>query len=249
MNLLTGLINKFTLFENPIFENNNGKLLIINSKLMCNTYNIRNWNKNRPVDKIRVKEIKEFYEKSNLDLIPGIIYTWFNNDIYYIYDGLHRYTALKELNKEFKILMYINYSNDENDIINDFVNINKSIPVPSIYFENEQLIKKSICQNIADQLCRDYPQFVSAARKPHVYNFNRDIIVEYISTFNINFQTKNIDKIVYKILLKLNDHAKQKLKDGNIIYPKKCDKYNFYLFYLDKYYIKEQIENSFIQLF
>lgn len=260
MNYLTDLVTKFVISENneileknfeikTIFENENGKLIIANSSLIKNNYNIRNWNKNRPVCNVRVKEIIEYYKNSNLELVPGIIYTWLNNDIYYIYDGLHRFTALKELEKDFKILLYINFTKNENDIVSDFVNINKSIPIPSVYIENEQLIKKQICQSIADQLCRKYPKFISASRNPHVYNFNRDLLVEYISTFNINFQTKNIDKIVFKILIKLNDHAKTKIKESNIVYPNKCDKYDFYLFYLDKNYIKEQVENSFVELF
>lgn len=78
-----------------------------------------------------------------------------------------------------------------------------------------------------------------------MYNFNRDLLIDYFSTFNIDFKLLNIDIIIYNILInELNQEAKEKILDGNITYPQKCKKYNFFLFYLNKDYIKNYIESK-----
>lgn len=228
---------------NDIFKNNIQK-----------KYKIINWIKNRPADKYRVNEIYEYYKINNIDLVPGIIYVWQNINKLHIYDGLHRFLAAKKLIKNnkinsLKVLLYINLSNNEQDIIDEFTKINKSIPIPSIYLENEVLLKKQICQNISEEFCKSYPDFISTSRKPHIYNFNRDLLIEWISSFDLDFNIKNLDKIIFKILIKLNDKAKDQIQNGNIIHPKKCDKYNFYLFYLEKNYIKKEVEHAINQIF
>ena len=49
--------------------------------------------------------------------------------------------------------------------------------------------------------------------------------------------------------MKLNEKAKKSIIDNQIIYPSKCIKYDFYLFYLKKDYIKEQIEQKINEIF
>ncbi len=239
-----------------IFKYNNEQLLLTNLNYIKSNFIIHNWNKNRPSCKKRVNDIYEYYISLNLsenDLISGIIYVWkkINNNIptYYIYDGLHRYSACLKLDINVKILLHINDSLNEEDIKNNFINLNKSVPVPSIYIDNELLYKKNICEHVADKLCNSYPKFLSSSRKPHSCNFNRDLFIEFISELNINFQIKNIDLIIFKILLKLNDYAKNKIIESNITHPLKCKKYNFYLFYLEKHYIKEQLELAILNNF
>jgi hypothetical protein len=233
-----------------INEDSNYQLISLDYKTLKENYNIKNWKKNRPADKFRVDEIYEFYLSNKITLLPGILYVWLNKDKYFIYDGIHRYEALKKLNNDnINILLYINLSNNEDSIIEDFTNINKSIPLPSLYTENTEISKIHICQNVAEHLCKKYPKFVSTSRKPHTYNFNRDQIIDFISTFNINFKIKNLDYIIYQILIKLNNHAKNKILENKIIHPIKCKKYNFYLFYLDKSYIKSEVENALKELF
>lgn len=261
MNYLTNFLNDISLNKetnnkldnksiNIINEDTNYQLISLDYKTLKENYNIKNWKKNRPADKFRIDEISEYYLKNNIKLLPGILYVWLNKDKYFIYDGIHRYEALKKLNKDdINILLYINLSNDEDSIIEDFININKSIPLPSLYTEKTEITKIQICQNVAEHLCKKYPHFVSTSRKPHTYNFNRDQIIDFISTFNINFKIKNLDYIIYQILIKLNDHAKNKILENKIIHPLKCKKYNFYLFYLDKIYIKSEVENALTELF
>lgn len=235
-----------------ISETNKYKLILYNLKQNKN-YKIINWIKNRPADKHRINEIYNYYKDNNINLIPGIIYVWQHVKKLHIYDGLHRYLAAKKLikttDRDFNILVYINLSKNESEIIDEFTRINKSIPIPSIYLENEVLIKKQICEYIAEEFCKQYPDFISTSRKPHIYNFNRDLIIEWLSTFKVDFNINNLEKIIFKILLKLNDKAKNQILTGNFQHPKKCDKYNFYLFFLDKEYIKQEVELTVQKLF
>ena len=238
--------------ENEQLKNNNiifkkeNKYEIINTTVNdLKKYEIINWNKNRPYCNVRVKEIKKYYEENDIEIIPGIIYFWSNNNILYILDGLHRYTAAKKLNKNINIIININYTDNEQEIINEFININKSISIPTIYIENDS-IKKIICESTVSKLCISYSQFISSSRNPHVYNFNRDKLIEFLSELKINFNNKDLllSNKIYTQLMNLNKIAKRNVINGNIKHPKKCDKYNFFLFYLEKHFIKKEIEKE-----
>ncbi len=230
--------------SNIISEDVNYKLIKLKYQDLTN-YKIRNWKNNRPSDKFRVDEIYNYLNNYNIKLLPGIIYCWYSNKYLFIYDGIHRYDALKKLNNpNIELLLYINLTENEKLIINDFININKSIPLPDIYTEDESKNKIDICEKIASELCKKYPKFVSTRKNPHTYNFNRDQIIDYISTFNIDFNINNLDYILFQMFIKLNDKAKNDILEKNIICPKKCEQYDFYLFYLKKDFIKSEIENK-----
>lgn len=208
-----------------------------------------NWSKNRPVDPVRVQQIKEYYVNNAISLIPGIVSCWIGseNNVYAIYDGMHRFSALKEIvsngQKNLKILILYKKTRKEQEIIDDFINLNKGICVPSIYLEDTDILKKTVCQNIAETLCKKYPTFVSPSRKPFMYNFNRDNLVEFISTWNINFSKSGIQDLIIHELLQLNQEAKAYVQKMGIEYPKKCKFHDFFLFYLDKMEIKRRMEN------
>ena len=202
-----------------------------------------NWEKNRPPDEVRISEIYNHYNINNVDLIPGIVYAWFNNGKLNIYDGIHRFIAALQCSKKMSFILQIKKSSEQ-EIIEDFLNINKSISVPSVYLEEGNVIKKLICQNVADMLCKKYPTFVSPSRKPIIYNFNRDNIVEFISTLNIDFMRSNVDLIIFNELLGLNFVAEEFVKSREMKCPKKCHYYKFYLFFLEKNLIKRKIEDK-----
>lgn len=237
-----------------IFQDNNHTLALTNIQYILNNFKIDNWSKNRAVDLKRVKDIAKYYESNNIKIIPGTIHVWLKNDIYYIYDGLHRFESAKLLtinnpNNEIQLLLSINYSTFEENIISEFANINKSIPIPIIYIDDDDKIKKHICQNLAETFCKNYPKFQSSARKPQTFNFNRDVLIDYFSTFDINFKNENIDIIIYDILINvLNEDAKNYIIKNKINHPKKCDNYNFFLFYLSKEYIKNKVEMEIIEI-
>ena len=219
------------------------EIIKTNINKIITKYQLINWNKNRPVCDVRATEIAKYYEQNNIKIIPGIIYVWYNNNKYQLIDGLHRYTAALKLNKNIKVILHINYSTNEQDIIDEFININKSISIPSIYLENNN-IKKPICEIIVKKLTLKYPHFVSPSRKHHISNFNRDLLIEFFSTLNIDFNITNLENKIFDILETLNNQAKHNIITGKIKHPTKCELYDFYLFYLEKHYIKSEIENN-----
>lgn len=201
-----------------------------------------NWNKNRDPDKIRVLEISKYYIEENVILVPGTISCYINSDNkYVVFDGIHRILGAYEVYTPMNFILCINKSNVESEIVSDFLNINKSINIPSIYLENENIVKKLVCEKAAKKMCELYPSFVSPSRKPFVYNFNRDNLVEFISTLDIDFNKKDIEKLIVERLLSLNTLALQHVSKHQIVYPKKCQQYNFYLFYLDKSIIAKKV--------
>jgi hypothetical protein len=215
--------------------------------------NFMNWSKNRPPDQTRINELKEYYISEKIKIIPGIIYAWNNNDsILQIYDGIHRILAAKELLQEnkdlqFTFLICIYITQNEDLIIKDFKAINKSCPVPTLYTDDQTdltLLKRVICENVVTELCKQYKDFVSPSRKPFKYNFNRDVTLEWLSNFEIDWCVKNLSNIIVQELNGINYIAKDYVNRNNITHPKKCDYHNFYLWYLEKSFIQKKIEQS-----
>jgi hypothetical protein len=204
-----------------------------------------NWSKNRPPDMNRVNEITEFLQLNNRQIIDGIIYVWNNNNKYLIYDGIHRFQALLKIPTEIYFLVSIYNTPRENDIIQHFMSLNKSVNIPTIYLgKDDNYHKKNVCEAVAKELSLAYPKFVSTSRNPYYYNFNRDNFIEFLSTLKIDFEYPKADKIIEKILKELNNYSKEKnSREENL--PQKCHNYNFYLFILDNSFIKKTIEEKF----
>lgn len=66
-----------------------------------------NWSKNRPPDKTRIDELKEYYLNEKIQFIPGIIYAWNNGSELQIYDGIHRLMAAVEIKPTIPFLMSV----------------------------------------------------------------------------------------------------------------------------------------------
>lgn len=229
---------------NLIFNKNNETIKIFTMDELKNKKFI-NWDKNRPPDRIRIEQIKEYFKQNNLNIVPGIVSIWNKDNKWIVYDGIHRLmSALENENPEMKIIVRIIDTEKEKEIIDDFLNINKSISVPSIYLEDGNELKRLICQNVANDLCAKYPTFVSPSRKPFTYNFNRDNLIEFISDLNLDFDKIGIDKLILNELNGLNYMAKDFVNRNKINHPKKCQFHDFYLWYLDKSIIKQKIENA-----
>ena len=202
-----------------------------------------NWNKNRPHDTVRVNDIKEHYLKKKTTILPGIIYGWKNNHILEIYDGIHRLLEAFEMGA-LDILIQIYYTDDESLIIEDFKNINKSISVPVIYLEQNNFIKRRVCENVAIHLCEKYPRFISPSRNCHPQNFNRDNVIDLVSKLQVDFGIKNLENIIIQELAGLNYQAKDYVIKNKIQVPQKSNYHNFYLFFLEGSFIRTKLEFS-----
>jgi len=222
-----------------------------------------NWEKNRPPDNIRIEDISNHYKHNNIEIVPGIISLWcpqkwtidkmmmdqefLLQNSFTIYDGIHRFYAgfryLESFSKKQETpniyaIVCIYFTIKEQDIIQDFININKSIPIPTYYLSGNRSILK-ICEKVADYFCQHYLSFQSASRNPNVYNFNRDGLIECLS--NTRFHAWDEKKII-DILLEINKMAKTILRYKKK--PKKCEVFQFYLFGLEWNQIRQMIETS-----
>lgn len=206
-------------------------------------FNCMNWNKNRPYDKVRIDDIKKHYISEKLKVIPGIIHAWKNkSEMLEIFDGIHRYLAGCEIGN-MELLIQI-YETDEINIIKEFKNINKSISVPTIYLEENNYIKRTVCENVVKHMCEKYKNCVSPSRNCQQQNFNRDNLIEFISKLQIDFEIKNVDNIIIQELHGLNYQAKDYVTKNKIPVPQKSHYNNFYLFYLQDGFIKDKLETT-----
>lgn len=222
-------------------KNESMMILMIDSDAM-DEYEFHNWCKNRPPDNVRVEQICNFFKNNQIKIVPGIIYTWKTDDKYIVYDGIHRLLAAKLYDNPIKLLISVRETCKEQDIIDDFININKSVSVPSVYMDENNVLKKMVCENVAKELCNKYPSFVSPSRNPYQYNFNRDNLIEFLSTLEIDFSKHNVDVQILNELMGLNHIAFDYVLRNKVNRPKKCDYHKFYLWFLDKSYIKKKIE-------
>jgi hypothetical protein len=105
--------------------------------------------------------------------------------------------------------------------------------------------KKVVCQDVAKNLCEKFKDFVSPSRKPHKPRFNRDNLIEFVSTLEIDFNKFDIQSRIVTEFIKLNrEDAKQYVIKNNIKFNDKCKDFDFYLFYLDYNSIKRKIEEA-----
>jgi hypothetical protein len=202
--------------------------------------NVKNWNKNRPADMARIEQIKQHFKNNDVKLVPGIICIWNSPGGPVVYDGLHRFMAANEA-------MYCivkKHNGTEADIICDFENINMGISLPMLYLEENNKLKKTVCENVVNKLCEKYPEFVSPSRNPQKQNFNRDIMVDVVSKVNVDFTKNKMDDIIFQELLLLNYKATDYIVSKKISTPKKCQQYGFYLCYLSMDYIINTIESQ-----
>lgn len=202
---------------------------------------VRNWSKNRPCDPSKVEEICASISTTNEQI--GIIYVWYDDNWFNVFDGWNRWNALKNFD-DTTILLQV-YTCSEKDIELEFQTLNKANSVPDLYFGNDDL-KKKICEAIVLNLCSTYPANVSANRKHQVQNFNKYNLIDFISTFNIDFSDYII---VDKILIEwnnINSRTKKSLLNTTVVHKKNIKSDCFWV-YLDKRVIKKRIETKFAE--
>jgi hypothetical protein len=209
-----------------------------------------NWSKNRPEDNYRVNEIMNKLRQTRV--ILGEIRVWKFRNQYFIYDGLHRYKASEKLYKQENIDLPINIiifeTLDEQLIIDEFIDINKSIPIPSLYIDDSN--NTPFIQPIIREYQDNYPDFVKSTRSPQKPNFNRDIVVDVIH--NIIKDRDDFTNIKLKnFLISINDIIKNNIESKIYNNKKpsdkcleKCKNKNFYLFIYGVEYFKQLFEKK-----
>lgn len=212
--------------------------------------NVASWKENRMIDKVRIPEIVESYLHDNIVESPIFISQLIINNVtkYRIWDGQHRYYAIKKIlknqymsddikNEIFnnKIFCYI-YKNMTYDSTYDlFVNINKSIPVTVFKKHNNNNVKKSI-EYIVNKFTTIYPSFQSKSYNPKKPNFNIDRIQQSLYSYITEYNLSNISK--YKLwdeIMRVNTELEPTNKCQTSFVKKKVNDAKMYLFLVDNF--------------
>ena len=194
-----------------------------------------NWKKNRPVDESRVRSLKAYHSKTNSKWVDGIVYAWDNGEKLQIYDGWTRFTSAED---DFQMLFCVYKTTTEQKIIDHFFGLNSAVPVPSLYIDNNS---STALIEVVEAFCKRYPAFLSSSRRPHVPNFNRDMLTEALS--NLDFGELSVDDI-----LECLDTANKEVSKLKVTFPDKAKTGNLFLFGNRKViwqeYVTEAIEQK-----
>jgi hypothetical protein len=219
--------------------------------------NIKNWKYNRPPDLIRCHDIAKyiFFSKKPVD---SMFYLFFNNinESFEIIDGIHRYNALKYIKQENSkaidlitpgdfgnnndafwfyhqfVILNIRFNSLEEELIGAFKNLNKSNPVPDLYFRDEVKERTEVIIDIVKKWQTKYKSHFSPSIKPNVPNINRDRFVDLLDKLYDKYDIKLETQYVLEDALDnmneyIKNHIPNKLSDLII---KKCNETGCYLF-------------------
>lgn len=139
------------------------------------------WKNNRPPDMKRVYEVMEHMKDTNI--CDGQILLAVIDGICVCYDGSHRLEACKQYFPDGGVQVRIIYNSSNDEVSKEFIRINKSIPVPELYFSDDDISIRinRIVQSTIKGILEFYPSFVSTSRRPQKPNYNRDIFTEELS--------------------------------------------------------------------
>ena len=219
--------------------------------------NIKNWKYNRPPDLIRCVDIAKyiFFSKKPID---SMFYLFFNNinETFEIIDGIHRYNALKYIKQENSklidfitpgdfgnnndafwfyqqfIILNIRFNSLEEELIGAFKSLNKSNPVPDLYFRDEVKERKEVIENIVKIWQTKYKSHFSSSIKPNIPNINRDRFIDLLDKLYDKYDIKSETQYVLEEALEnMNEYIKNNIpKKLSELIIKKCNETGCYLF-------------------
>ena len=185
---------------------------------------------NRISDKLRVPKIRKFMK--NKTKLPDELCGFDTQDgKLLIYDGGHRYESIKDIDN---IEMIIKITTDQETRADDIKTKGDRNPMPRDLLEGNVDNKKDI-DFIVEKMCDSYPSFAKISAKPRKPHFNKTIVYDIVSGI-YKTQKENPDTVYDILINQINDDAKimahQEEHHKKIKILEKCDKTNFYLFYL-----------------
>lgn len=218
---------------------------------------IYNWEYNRPPDISRVTEIAKWIYRKNAPL-DWMFYMIYDNEKqkYNIIDGIHRWEAIKMIERENKkerdfvtpgvfgyngnadwfyelpIIISIRYNQSIGEVVDLFQSINKSNPIPELYLSDRDNDKRKCIEILTDKWQKQYGSHFSPNRKTNIPNINRDRFMDLLSfvydKYSLDISTSGILEI--KV-----EEANQYLRDNipkrtTIKMREKCMKTGCFLF-------------------
>ena len=146
---------------------------------------IPNWRFNRPCDILRVHEIQKYISETGIcdgELLLAILP---DGEGCVCYDGNHRLQACKLTFPKYGVRVRIITDATEQEVKQEFQRINRSIPVPTLYFSAEQFdrVLLKIVSDFVNQITTDtnIKEHMSTSKRPCKPNFNRDVFVDELT--------------------------------------------------------------------
>lgn len=227
----------------------NEKFIIINTTVKClkDNYKIENFSLNREPDEERIKEISKNFIANNVSFMTHFVCAWRSKlDTLEIYDGIHRVKACLDNNIDMNIILKI-FLGTKEEALADFIDINKSIPVPSTYLNDllEKSRKTIVIENVMKKICSKFQPCMSASRHPQKQNFNRDNFIEILTEIPEEyFEDINFENKLYTLMLSFNDRCRESVIESKFFITNKTHRNNFWINYLPSHkFVNYLLEN------
>ena len=246
------IIHKYT--ENHIM----GKCKISDLLQGASANKIINWKHNRPPDTIRCKELAEYIYNKKQE-VDWLFYMIAENDILHIIDGIHRFHSLQIIQRENNkspdyltsnvfgsnnadwlyekyifISLRLNMSNGET--IDLFQSLNKSNPVPELYFDNSNQQKRTLIETIVNEWMSGFNTHFTSSKNPNIPNMNRDKFIEILDFVYEKYKLNNsnnhlLTEKLYELNAKIKSNPPKKLSLNSI---DKCNKTGCFIFLIGR---------------
>jgi len=203
----------------------------------------------RDVDETRVKDIVEYQTKMHAEsgslLFIGDITLAHLDDCYYVIDGLHRLTAMREcckLQPDYNVTVTIVQCSSTADMIHAFKLMNKAEPVPPYIIQTTvDITRRKKLDEFRTTFIKTFKCYISSARNPHRPNVNIDTLLGVLASTRLPDQFKTGSEIM-KYFMYVNDKHIIWLDNKNkIVCDTKATKYN-----CKALYATSDVDNSWI---
>lgn len=211
---MTEINNSYCIFSS---SDNKYKTYLLPCKILAKTL-FKQWHMNRPSDKERVNEIRNYLLDNKPEKIDGEIfaakieYEWKKGNCHYeIYDGNHRREAIvsgySQINPHSKVLLSIINVENDLELLEYFRRINKMVPLSEADLIGDPDIQKTL-HKIAKDYCDKYPSLVKTIIRPNRPYFNRDEFVDTLYKIYSSSDLTNSVKLI-KALDNYNEYIKK----------------------------------------
>jgi hypothetical protein len=228
---MTEIENSYCIFSS---SDNKYKTYLLPCKFLAKTL-FKQWHLNRPSDKQRVNEIRNYLLDNKPEKIDGEIFAakidveWDDGNCHYeIYDGNHRREAIasgySQISPDSKVLVSIINVKNDLELLEYFRRINKMVPLSEADLIGDPNIQQTL-HKISKDYCDKYPSLVKTTIRPNRPYFNRDEFVDTLykvySKSNLNNSVKLIQALdslntyigrTFECLI--NDNLKTRTVDG-----------------------------------
>ena len=226
---------------NFLYKNNDKN--VVYGVLFKNLFelNIKHWKFNRPPDTDRIKHIASHIKE--VKYVDGIIYMQYKDNTLYCYDGLHRFEALKLLDKDnynrislqnMSIVLNIRINATDGEIMDHFSILNKCVPVPDIYVDVQNAKEIQIIESVVNYFSEKFSSHFSVSRNPNIPNENKDRMKDRLKIMLENHPDKqNYIHFLEEQNKYVKENIPRKITSKQL---DKCHKSGFYLFLQREWY-------------